>query len=82
MIYQAQLIDEAEGLIGFPDFLLLNENGEYQWSSGHPMTYTDFVNNPGSKPFIHLTPGNGYAWNTKNDQNDTNNGCLCRLDRN
>jgi predicted RecB family nuclease len=30
VIYQAQLIDEAEGLIGFPDFLLLNENGEYQ----------------------------------------------------
>ncbi len=30
VIYQAQLIDEAEGLIGFPDFLILNENGEYQ----------------------------------------------------
>ena len=59
-----------------------DETGEYQWASGHPMTYTDFVNKPGSKPYIHLTPGNGYAWNTKNDQNDQNNGCLCRLDRN
>jgi predicted RecB family nuclease len=30
VIYQAQLVDEANGLIGFPDFLILNESGEYQ----------------------------------------------------
>jgi predicted RecB family nuclease len=30
VIYQAQLIDEEAGLIGFPDFLILNENGKYQ----------------------------------------------------
>ncbi|XOV85477.1 MAG: TM0106 family RecB-like putative nuclease [bacterium] len=30
VIYQAQLVDEAEGLVGYPDFLILNENGEYQ----------------------------------------------------
>lgn len=30
VIYQAQLVNEEDGLIGFPDFLILNESGEYQ----------------------------------------------------
>jgi uncharacterized protein len=29
-IYQAQLLNEAEGIIGFPDFLLLHDSGYYQ----------------------------------------------------
>merc|ERR1712241_1285132 len=33
--------------------------------------------NPGNDLFIHLTPPNGYSWNTKNNRNDRNNGCLC-----
>ena len=58
-----------------------DEYGQYKWATGNPMTYTDFIENPGTEPYIHLTPNNGYSWNTKNDQNDRNNGCLCRLDR-
>ena len=30
VIYQAQLIDEDEGLSGYPDFLIRHESGEYQ----------------------------------------------------
>lgn len=30
VIYQAQLRNEEEGFIGFPDFLIRNENGQYQ----------------------------------------------------
>ena len=30
VIYQAQLVDEEDGLIGFPDFLILDESDEYQ----------------------------------------------------
>ncbi|MFT5501019.1 MAG: putative RecB family nuclease [Woeseiaceae bacterium] len=30
VIYQPQLVDQAHGLIGYPDFLILEENGEYQ----------------------------------------------------
>ncbi|MBV1905627.1 MAG: TM0106 family RecB-like putative nuclease [Pseudomonadales bacterium] len=30
LIYQAQLKDESKGFIGFPDFLILHESGEYQ----------------------------------------------------
>lgn len=30
VIYQAQLVDEANGFIGFPDFLIRHESGEYQ----------------------------------------------------
>ena len=58
-----------------------DEYGHYQWTSSHPMTYTDLVENPGNNLFINLTPPNGYSWNTNNNQNDRNNGCLCRLDR-
>ena len=29
-IYQAQLLDETEGIIGLPDFLILDESGQYQ----------------------------------------------------
>ena len=29
-IYQAQLLNEAEGMIGLPDFLLLDDSGQYQ----------------------------------------------------
>ena len=45
------------------------------------MDYTDFVNKPGSNPYLHLTPANQYRWNTKSDQHDKNiNDCQCRLD--
>ncbi|MBL4712293.1 MAG: TM0106 family RecB-like putative nuclease [Gammaproteobacteria bacterium] len=30
VIYQAQLVDEANGFIGYPDFLIRHESGEYQ----------------------------------------------------
>lgn len=30
VIYQAQLLDEANGFIGYPDFLIRHETGEYQ----------------------------------------------------
>ena len=30
VIYQAQLFNETDGIVGLPDFLILNENGEYQ----------------------------------------------------
>lgn len=30
VIYQAQLLNEADGIIGLPDFLILHESGEYQ----------------------------------------------------
>ena len=30
VIYQAQLLDEANGFIGYPDFLIQHESGEYQ----------------------------------------------------
>lgn len=30
VIYQAQLLDKENGFIGYPDFLIRNENGDYQ----------------------------------------------------
>jgi len=56
-------------------------DGNYRWSSGEPFDYHDFVGNPGNEPYVHLTPGNNYQWNTKSDQNDRNNGCLCKSEQ-
>jgi len=53
-------------------------DGQYRWVSGEPFDFDDFIENPGEEPFIHLTPDNNYSWNSKNDQNDRNNGCLCK----
>ena len=53
-------------------------DGQYRWDSGEPFDFNDFTSNPGDEPYIHLTPSNNYQWNTKSDQNDRNNGCLCK----
>ena len=53
-------------------------DGQYRWDSGEPFDFDDFTSNPGDEPYIHLSPGNNYQWNTKSDQNDRNNGCLCK----
>ena len=53
-------------------------DGKYRWDSGATFEFNDFVGNPGEDPYIHLTPGNNYQWNTKNDQDDKKNGCLCK----
>merc|ERR1712154_661370 len=54
------------------------EDGQYRWDSGEQFHFNDFIDNPGNKPFIHLTSGNNYKWNLKSDRNDRNNGCLCK----
>eukprot|EP00091_Calanus_sinicus_P019749 TRINITY_DN5078_c0_g3_i4.p1 TRINITY_DN5078_c0_g3~~TRINITY_DN5078_c0_g3_i4.p1 ORF type:complete len:263 (+),score=72.49 TRINITY_DN5078_c0_g3_i4:42-791(+) len=55
--------------------------GLYMWDCGEPFNFDDFLSNPGDDPFIHLTPDNNYSWNLKNDQNDRNNGCLCKSEQ-
>ena len=56
-------------------------DGQYRWDSGAPFDFHDFIGSPGEEPYIHLTPGNNYQWNTKSDQNDRNNGCLCKSEQ-
>ena len=81
---RTKMIGEFNRALGYAGHYWLgglrDEYGQYKWLSGEPMTYTDFVGQPGNEPYIHLTPGNGYSWNTKSDQNDRNNGCLCLLE--
>ena len=45
------------------------------------LIYYLWPGNPGDEPYIHLTPGNNYQWNTKSDQKDQNNGCLCKSEQ-
>jgi len=55
------------------------EDGQYRWDSGAPFDFHDFIDNPGDEPYIHLTPGNNYQWNTKRDLKDS--GCLCKSEQ-
>jgi len=57
------------------------EDGQYRWDSGEPFDFHDFIGNPGDEQYIHLTPGNNYQWNLKSDQNDQNNGCICKSEQ-
>ena len=52
--------------------------GGYRRDSREPSEFGDFVANPGEEPYVHLTPGNNHAWNTKSNENDRINGCLCK----
>ena len=53
-------------------------DGTMRWRSGKPMDdFDDFIANPGNNQYLHLQPANNYAWDTKNQEDDTNNGCLC-----
>jgi len=52
-------------------------DGKMRWRSGGELTFDDFVAEPGNNQYLHLQPENNYAWNTKNQEEDTNNGCLC-----
>jgi len=58
---------------GYSDY----PGGAYHWKSGNPFEFDDFVENPGTEKYLHLTPENNYAWNTKTN-GDRNNGCLCK----
>lgn len=57
---------------GYSDY----PGGAYRWTSGSPFEFDDFVENPGTERYLHLTPENNYAWNTKASEKDRNNGCL------
>ena len=52
------------------------EDGQYRWDSGAPFVFDDF-NGDQNEPYVHLTPGNNYRWDSKTN-NDNNNGCLCK----
>jgi hypothetical protein len=47
--------------------------------SGADMPYTNFIqNNPDGQPYLHLDYDYGFAWGTKNDGNDKDNGFVCK----
>lgn len=54
-------------------------DGQMHWLTGNPMVFNDFIaGEPSGNPYIHITPGNNYSWNTKDDKQDTNNGYVCK----
>ena len=56
----------------------LADDGMYTWDTGVPFEFNDFIQDPGQEPYIQLTPRNNYQWNTNDDQDDKNTGCLCK----
>ncbi len=49
------------------------------WEKGQDMAYVDFVDGePSGKPYVHMDYDLGFAWNTKDDANDQDNGFVCK----
>ena len=45
------------------------------------MVFTNWINErPAHRahPYIHLSQGNKYRWNSKDDTKDKNNGVICK----
>ena len=46
---------------------------------GAPMTFSNFVKDePKGNPYLHMNFDAGFAWDTKDDANDQDNGFICK----
>merc|ERR1711872_717946 len=56
-----------------------DRNKGLQWVSGAPMRFTDFKENePRGNPYLHMNFDAGFAWDTKDDATDKDNGFICK----
>ena len=57
-----------------------NRDKGLQWMTGMPMDFTDFKddNEPAGQPYLHMNYDNGFKWDTKNDNDDKDNGFICK----
>ena len=47
--------------------------------TGAPMVFNNFVNGePKGNPYLHMDYDENFAWNTKDDANDQDNGFICK----
>lgn len=47
--------------------------------TGAVMEYKNFIaNNPNGTPYLHMNYDNDFAWDTKDDANDKDNGFVCK----
>ena len=50
--------------------------------TGQPVTFSDWSANQnepsGVRPYIHMDAADGFAWNTRSDVDDTDNGYVCK----
>jgi len=50
-----------------------------QWMTGQPMDFTNFVKDePKGNPYLHMNFDAQFAWDTKDDANDKDNGFICK----
>ena len=46
------------------------------------MAYSNFVDgNPNGNPYLHMNFDAGFAWDTKDDANDKDNGFVCKREQ-
>merc|ERR1712002_117801 len=56
-----------------------DRNKGLQWMSGAPMAFSNFVKDePKGNPYLHMNFDAGFAWDTKDDANDQDNGFICK----
>jgi len=57
----------------------MDRNKNMQWLSGKPMTFTNFKKDePAGNPWLHMNFDADFAWDTKDDANDKDNGFICK----
>merc|ERR1712141_828374 len=57
----------------------MDRNKNMQWLSGKPMTFNNFKKDePAGQPWLHMNFDADFAWDTKDDANDKDNGFICK----
>lgn len=56
-----------------------DKNKGLQWMTGAPLEFSNFVKDqPNGQPYLHMNFDNQFAWDTKDDANDQDNGFICK----
>merc|ERR1712141_893361 len=80
--YLADVLDQINPKDG-TDYWLggldADRNKGLQWMTGAPMDFNDFIQDePKGNLYLHMNFDNQFAWDTKNDADDKDNGFICK----
>lgn len=73
------VINPKDGTDYFISGIDINRDKQMYWLTGNPMEFKNFVQNePAGRPYAHMDFDLKFAWNTKDDANDRDNGFICK----
>jgi len=73
------LINPKDGTDYWLGGLDANKDKQLQWMTGEAMTYKNYKKDePAGLPYLHMNFDSQFAWDTKDDANDKDNGFICK----